>query len=206
MIEIGPDSQTRRGNRIFRRRFPVHLYCCRFSLTSHTRQAGVISHLEGQDKLDQKPNGRADEVCTAQQLLFIRRDSVSPNVRLRYGLTRERCHRQPGNGTRRGSGFINIYGFPRWWFRYVNDSVAYIKSTELDNFHRYRNAVNPHIQFTVERATPMGDKPTIAFLDTNVSTLLNGEVEVQVYRKSTNTNQHLTHTNLRNIKDLSSEH
>ncbi|XP_068691531.1 uncharacterized protein [Montipora foliosa] len=41
---------------------------------------------------------------------------------------------------------------PRWWFRYVDDSNACIKSTELDNFHRHLNAVNPHIQFTVERA------------------------------------------------------
>ena len=32
---------------------------------------------------------------------------------------------------------------------------------------------------------------TIAFLDTNVSTLPNGEVEVQVYRKATHTNKYL---------------
>ena len=64
-------------------------------------------------------------------------------------------------------------------------------STELDNFHRLLNAVNPHIQFTVERATPMDGKLTIAFLDTNVSTLPNGEVEVQVYRKATHTNKYL---------------
>ncbi|XP_068720508.1 uncharacterized protein [Montipora capricornis] len=76
---------------------------------------------------------------------------------------------------------------PRWWFRYVDDSNACIKSTELDNFHRHLNAVNPHIQFTVERPTPVDGKPTIAFLDTNVSTLPNGEVEVQVYLKATDT-------------------
>ena len=43
----------------------------------------------------------------------------------------------------------------------------------------------------VERTKPMGSKPTIAFLDTNVSTLSNGEVEVQVYRKATHTNNNL---------------
>ena len=79
----------------------------------------------------------------------------------------------------------------RWWFRHVDDSNACIKSTELDNFHRQLNAVNPHIQFTVERATPMDGKPTIAFLDTNVSILPNGDVEVQVYRKATHTNKYL---------------
>ena len=84
-----------------------------------------------------------------------------------------------------------ITASPRWWFRYVDDSNACIKSTELDNFHRHLNAVNPHIQFTVERATPVDGKPTIAFLDTNVSTLPNGEVEVQVYRKATHTNMYL---------------
>ena len=32
---------------------------------------------------------------------------MSPIFRLRYGLTRERSHRRPGNGARRGSGFVN---------------------------------------------------------------------------------------------------
>ena len=68
MIEIGPDSQTRRGNRIFRHRIPVDFSTCRFSLTSYPKQAAVKSHLEGQDKPDKKPNYRADEVRTAQQL------------------------------------------------------------------------------------------------------------------------------------------
>ena len=61
----------------------------------------------------------------------------------------------------------------------------------FDNFHRHLNAVKPHIQFTVERATPMKSKPTIALLDASVSTLPNGEVEVQVYRKATHTNKYL---------------
>ena len=61
----------------------------------------------------------------------------------------------------------------------------------FDNFHRHLNAVNPHIQFTVERATPMEGKPTIALLDASVSTLPNGEIEVQVYRKATHTNRYL---------------
>ena len=37
----------------------------------------------------------------------------------------------------------------------------------------------------------MDGKPTIAFMDTNLSTLPNGEVEVQVYRKATPTNKYL---------------
>ena len=88
-----PGRQTRLRNRILRRRIPVHLYSCRSSLKSHPKQAGVESHLEIQDKTDQKSNCRADEIRTAQQLLFVSRDSVSPNFRLRYGLTRERSHR-----------------------------------------------------------------------------------------------------------------
>ena len=42
-----------------------------FALKVIQKQAGVKSHLEGQDKPDQKPNCRCDEVLTAQQLLFI---------------------------------------------------------------------------------------------------------------------------------------
>ena len=37
----------------------------------------------------------------------------------------------------------------------------------------------------------MDGKPTITFLDTSVSTLPNGDVEVQVYRKATHTNKYL---------------
>ena len=66
-----PDSQTRRGNCIFRRRIPVHFDSCRSSLKSHPKQAGVESHLERQDKTDQESNCRADENRTVQQLLFI---------------------------------------------------------------------------------------------------------------------------------------
>ena len=40
----------------------------------------------------------------------------------------------------------------RWWFRYVDDSNA--KSTELHNSHHHLNAVNSHIQFTVEHRIP----------------------------------------------------
>ena len=65
------DSQTRRGNGIFRRCIPVYLYSCRCSLKSHPKQAGVESHLERQDKPDRKSNCGADEIRTAQQLLFI---------------------------------------------------------------------------------------------------------------------------------------
>ena len=66
-----PRSDHKKRNRIFRRRIPVHFYSCRFSLRSHPKQAGLKLHLEGQDKPDQKPNCGADEVCTAQQLLFL---------------------------------------------------------------------------------------------------------------------------------------
>ena len=65
------DSQTRRGNRIFRRRIHVYLYFCRSSRKSHPKQAGVESHLERQDKPGRKSNCGADEIRTAQQLLFI---------------------------------------------------------------------------------------------------------------------------------------
>ena len=51
-----PDSQTRRANRIFRRRIPVHHCFCRSSFKSHPKQAGVESHHT--HKTDQ--NCRAD--------------------------------------------------------------------------------------------------------------------------------------------------
>ena len=81
---------------------------------------------------------------------------------------------------------------PRWWRRYVDDSNACIKSQDLCDFHRHLNAVNPHIQFTVERATVVDNKQTIAFLDTSISILPDGQVEVQVYRKTTHTDKYLS--------------
>ena len=76
-----------------------------------------------------------------------------------------------------------FYPVPRWWRRYVDNSNACIKSRDLDRFHHHLNAVNPHIQFTVERTTLMDGKPTIAFLDTSLSVLLNGYISAQVYSR-----------------------
>ena len=69
---------------------------------------------------------------------------------------------------------------PCWCRRYVDDSNACIKSQDLCNFHRRLNAVNPHTKFTVERANVVDNKQTIAFLDTSISILPDGQAEVDV--------------------------
>ena len=70
---------------------------------------------------------------------------------------------------------------PRWWFRYVDDCHACLQKQHIQEFHGTVNAVNPHIQFTIEVSE---ENNRLSFLDT-LTTRKNGRVQVQVYRKPT---------------------
>lgn len=85
---------------------------------------------------------------------------------------------------------LSTYASPsRWWRRYVDDSNTCLKSNE--KFHHLLNSLNPHIEFTVERASKTNGQPTIPFLDTEITFLPNGSIDVQVYRKPTHTDKYL---------------
>ena len=58
---------------------------------------------------------------------------------------------------------LNTYANrPRMYYRYVDDTIAAIKKTNIDDFHQHLNSLNTYIQFTIERY-----KDTrIPFLDT----------------------------------------
>ena len=52
---------------------------------------------------------------------------------------------------------------PRMYYRYVDDTIAAIKKTNIDDFHQLLNSLtDTHIQFTIERYKDTG----IPFLDT----------------------------------------
>ena len=69
----------------------------------------------------------------------------------------ESCYRRPGDKA------LNTYANrPRMYYRYVDDTIAAIKKTNIDDFHQHLNSLNTHIQFTIERYKDTG----IPFLDT----------------------------------------
>ena len=79
----------------------------------------------------------------------------------------------------------------RWWRRYVDDSNSCLKKCDVQTFHDHLNSVNEHIQFTIERATVSDKGESIAFLDTSITVLKSGQVEVAVHRKATHTEKYL---------------
>ncbi len=72
------------------------------------------------------------------------------------------------------------------WTRYVDDTFAFVKPTEIESIHRQLNAYDQHIQFTYESEK----ERLLPFLDVmikrNDSTL-----ETSVYRKKTNSNLYM---------------
>ena len=79
----------------------------------------------------------------------------------------------------------------RWWRRYVDDSNSCLKKCDVQTFHDHLNSINENIQFTIERSTVSEQGESIAFLDTSITVLKSGQVEVAVHRKATHTEKYL---------------
>ena len=73
---------------------------------------------------------------------------------------------------------------PRWWYRYVDDSLACLKKHHVQEFHDH--SVNPNVQFTKE----VEKDNRLSFLDTT-TTRVRGRIQVSVYRKPTHTDRYL---------------
>lgn len=78
---------------------------------------------------------------------------------------------------------------PRWWYRYVDDVVAVIKKSELDQTLHMLNSQFPTINFTV---VPEEDGQ-LAFLDL-LLIRKNNKVELAVYHKPTSTQRFIPST------------
>ncbi|BHF70447.1 hypothetical protein SprV_0301349800 [Sparganum proliferum] len=76
---------------------------------------------------------------------------------------------------------------PKFWARYVDDTLVVLKREMVSNFHALLNSVLPDIQFTME------NNNQIAFLDVLVHRKVNGSLKTTVYRKATNTRQILSY-------------
>ena len=81
---------------------------------------------------------------------------------------------------------------PKWWRRYVDDSSACLKRSDVQLFHQHINSINPYIQFTVELPTSTPSGESIALLDTKCTVRPEGTVNVNVHRKATHTNKYLS--------------
>ena len=69
------------------------------------------------------------------------------------------------------------------WSRYVDDTFAFAKPSEVENIHHQLNQYDPQIQFTYETEA----ENRIPFLDVMIERK-NDHLETSVYRKKTNTN------------------
>ncbi|XP_072028555.1 uncharacterized protein [Amphiura filiformis] len=76
---------------------------------------------------------------------------------------------------------------PRFWGRYVDDTMVIIKKSAIESFTDHLNTCHPSIKFTMERKSN-GQLP---MLDVMVKREENGSLSFQIYRKPTHTNQYL---------------
>ncbi|BHF62844.1 hypothetical protein SprV_0200583000 [Sparganum proliferum] len=80
---------------------------------------------------------------------------------------------------------------PAFWRRYVDDTFVIIERSRLADFQDLLNGIFPDIQFTKEEE----HTEQLPFPDVLVTRTPNGELNITVYRKATNTTQILNHHN-----------
>ena len=86
---------------------------------------------------------------------------------------------------------------PRWWRRYVDNSNVCLKETDVIVFHEHRKSIDSNIQFTIESVSMVRQKDkgrSIFFLDSQVTVLSDGSIEIDAFRKKTHTDKYLDFT------------
>ena len=92
---------------------------------------------------------------------------------------------------------LNTYANrPRMYHRYVDDTIAAIKKTNIDDFHQHLNSLNTYIQFTIERYK---DTRT-PFLDTLNFVEPDGSISTSVYGKETHSDRYLHFTSHHSVQ------
>ena len=76
---------------------------------------------------------------------------------------------------------------PKFWKRYVDDTLCALKTEEVDKFHCHINSIEDTIQFTIEKES----ESHIAFLDVLISRRPDKTLTTTVYRKPTHTDKYL---------------
>ena len=99
------------------------------------------------------------------------------------GFTNQSCVSRPRIGSSQETAITTALHPPKWWFRYVDDSRAYLKKD-----HQLLNSINANIQFTLELENTNGHG--FPFLDT-ITFRRGTAVQVGVYRRPTHTGRYL---------------
>ena len=73
---------------------------------------------------------------------------------------------------------------PKFWKRYVDDTITALPEDNVTHFHSHLNSVNPHIKFTVETESDN-------CLDILLTHESDGNITTSVYRKPTHTDRYL---------------
>ena len=91
-------------------------------------------------------------------------------------------------------------GRPRLYQRFVDDTIAALKKTQISQFRYHLNSQDQQIQFTVERYKENG----IPFLDTFNMVNDNAIISTTVYRKPTHSDRYLQFTSQHPIQHKAS--
>ena len=73
----------------------------------------------------------------------------------------------------------------------MDDSNECLKKTDAELFRQHLNSIDVNIQFTIERACQTEKGQSISFLDSRITVVSDGSVEIDVHRKATHTNKYL---------------
>ena len=76
---------------------------------------------------------------------------------------------------------------PRLWKRYVDDTCCILRKGDVDGLLNHLNSIRPTIKFTME----LEEEGSLPFLNTRVTRLANGKLDITVYRKKTHTDRYL---------------
>ena len=79
---------------------------------------------------------------------------------------------------------------PRIWKRYVDDTFCVMERRHVDMFLEHINNIRPSIQFTMD----LQSEGTLPLLDTLLTRTEQGNIDISVHRKPTQTNRYIQYT------------
>ena len=150
----------------------------------------VLERLKKDDTLDNRCDLTLTDIITSLNLCLDNtylyfRGKFYRQILCRNGLTHFCQNCKFSDGEYRERSNVNFFKPPKFWRRYVDDTFANIKKTEVDKFHKHNNGIEASIKYTIEHET----NNSISFLDVCVTRKASGESMTTIYKKLTHTNR-----------------